>query len=345
MSENMKNAENPDAGGEHEFLPLDFSVPAEENAKKQSGGGKVSPGNASLENSGGNMIEKEKTENQAHEPSDVSDVFPEEKTGGEETFPEPEHNHGPEIERIKKKFEEGAPDKNKETPEDNPPNPQTGKNSFSPASAPDTGIERKTRKTPVKITGSISTKNATAGQILQEARVREGMSLNQVEQRTKIKLQYIETLERDDAQNLPPMVYVNAYIKNLCSLYNISKEDTELILKKITLESEGNHISEEIINHLEDEKQISPEQEQSTRKITWLITAGAIAFILLVTGIVMLSANFFSGAASARGERVELPPGQPSASTEFKKQELEKLIIPRTFFMDELETPMKRGQK
>ena len=80
---------------------------------------------------------------------------------------------------------------------------------------------------------SVKNKNASPGEILQEGRVHSGLSINQVEQITKIRLSYLEAIEHDDFPKLPPVVYVTAYIKTLCSLYNISSEDTALVLSNL----------------------------------------------------------------------------------------------------------------
>ncbi|MGI8865693.1 MAG: helix-turn-helix domain-containing protein, partial [Rubrobacteraceae bacterium] len=51
------------------------------------------------------------------------------------------------------------------------------------------------------------------GPTLLEARTEKGLSLDDVEQATKIRKRYIEGLERDDYTVLPDAVYVQGFLK------------------------------------------------------------------------------------------------------------------------------------
>lgn len=70
----------------------------------------------------------------------------------------------------------------------------------------------------------------TAGQMLLAARHHSGMTLDDAERKTHIKMQYLTALERDDSVNLPQQVYITAYIRSLCSLYHVSPDHTAMIL-------------------------------------------------------------------------------------------------------------------
>jgi cytoskeletal protein RodZ len=84
-----------------------------------------------------------------------------------------------------------------------------------------------------RLVGSLTSKNASPGQILQETRATMGLSPAQVEHATKIRVSYLEALERDDYKNLPPLVYIQAYVRNLCSLYHLSEDDAKNISENI----------------------------------------------------------------------------------------------------------------
>jgi cytoskeletal protein RodZ len=280
-----------------------------------------------------------KAEEEKKSPANLHEIFPEEKSDDDE-FPKAEHKHDPEVEKIKQKFESELPKIHKLIPSE-------PKKDVPKASAPSVkAVKLSPRKEPIRIVGSISSKNASFGQILQEARVRSGLSLNQVEQSTKIKMQYLESIEMDDLKNLPPLVYVNAYVKNLCSLYGISAQETDLILSNVKQDA-GHVVSEEIIHHLEDEKQVNTEEEQRTKRFMFLAGVVIIAIILVIVGIGM----FFAYAMSSEEKDIqevaastteETPAVSESGSTEtapvkiFESRNLNKLIPPQDFSMDEL---------
>jgi ribosome-binding protein aMBF1 (putative translation factor) len=123
---------------------------------------------------------------------------------------------------------------------------------------------------PAKKTGAIekfSTDNATAGQLLQEGRVRTGLSIEQVSISTKIKKTFIESMERDDFENLPASVYVNAYTRALCPLYNIDEKLVFSLLNKVKGKSFAFTVPEEVIHQLEKGKQVNIVQENKVKRI------------------------------------------------------------------------------
>ena len=66
--------------------------------------------------------------------------------------------------------------------------------------------------------------------MLEEARCRMGMTPADIEEITKIRAMYIHALEAGRFEELPQTVYTLAYLRRLCELYNISKEDEEQIV-------------------------------------------------------------------------------------------------------------------
>ncbi len=62
------------------------------------------------------------------------------------------------------------------------------------------------------------------GQTLLEARGARNMSTTQVSQKTKIPKDFIEAVEADQTERLPPPVYTRSYISQLCREYEIAPE-------------------------------------------------------------------------------------------------------------------------
>ncbi|HPN85275.1 MAG TPA: helix-turn-helix domain-containing protein, partial [Victivallales bacterium] len=67
------------------------------------------------------------------------------------------------------------------------------------------------------------TEGSSVGHVLQEARVKAGLSIDQVAIETRIKKAYVEAIERDDFEHLPSAVYVNAYVRRLCQQYGLDE--------------------------------------------------------------------------------------------------------------------------
>lgn len=282
---------------------------------------------------------------QPEKAKSLDEVFPEDDDAA--VFPETKKSSNPEIDALKKKFDD-TPAKEETAA---PRNPVLLKRGFPPVPPKPTPRPAKLvqPKTPIVLSGSISPENASPGQILQEVRVQSGMSVAQVEQVTKIKADYISSLERDDYPGLPPMVYVNAYVKNLCSLYNIGTEDMEKMLKNIKKESTP-IVSEEIIHHIEEDRQVNPEEGRKVQRL--ILASGVLAVLFIVilafSGIKVYK-SYKHAKETAKSGQV-LPAEAPSASPQtvtsagFEEKDLEKLIIPQTFSMDELAIPKKRGR-
>lgn len=66
--------------------------------------------------------------------------------------------------------------------------------------------------------------DGSLGNYLRELRTRRGLSIHDVASETKIKPYYLEALEEENFSDLPQLVYVLAYVKKLCSLYELDSE-------------------------------------------------------------------------------------------------------------------------
>lgn len=62
---------------------------------------------------------------------------------------------------------------------------------------------------------------ASFQQVLQEARLRQGISLEEVAQRTYIKLPYLVALEEGQLDKLPAPVYIHGYIRQYARLLGV----------------------------------------------------------------------------------------------------------------------------
>lgn len=53
------------------------------------------------------------------------------------------------------------------------------------------------------------------GQRLKEERLRQGLSLEEIEEETKIRKYYLQALEEENFQVLPPQVYATGFVKDM----------------------------------------------------------------------------------------------------------------------------------
>jgi len=132
---------------------------------------------------------------------------------------------------------------------------------------------------PLRLTGH-GGHPPTRGQLLQEARVRCDLSLEQVAIATKIKRQFLESIERDDAEHLPPEVYVKAYVRRLCHHYGLDEEQVLALAAAPPPKATEKAIPNEILQHIEEGKQVNPAEEKRIRNLTW----AAVAALVLLAG-------------------------------------------------------------
>lgn len=144
--------------------------------------------------------------------------------------------------------------------------------------APESRVMARLHPHPLRFTGHAGHHPPSRGQLLQEARVRCDLGIEQIAQSTKIKLQFLEALEQDDADRLPPEVYVRAYVRRLCHQYGLDEEEVFALAVAPPSKPEDKAIPAEILQHLEEGKQVNPQEERKIRNLTW----GAVAIIVLI---------------------------------------------------------------
>jgi hypothetical protein len=115
------------------------------------------------------------------------------------------------------------------------------------------------------------------GEILKQARIDNGLSPAAVEDITKIRSCYIEALEVEDFTLLPPIVYICAYVKTLCTTYKIDKEIQEKILADLK-KLRPTHLSDETIHNLNIDCEIDEAEEH---RLKVFITTAIVAIIII----------------------------------------------------------------
>ena len=130
--------------------------------------------------------------------------------------------------------------------------------------------------------------------ILKEARTSAGISPDDVEEATQIRAHYLVALENGDYDRLPQPVYVLAYLRKLCELYDISAaEEAELV-------KPWRDIPYELPDADKLSNSVQRDDDDTDRKAVQrfgisLFSAGALIIIGIVVLIVVLIVSYFSG--------------------------------------------------
>ncbi len=72
----------------------------------------------------------------------------------------------------------------------------------------------------------------TVGSYLKEARLKKRFSLSKVEDETKIKKEFIESLENNDWQTLPDFAVVLGFVKNIAKFLDLNEKQMAAILRR-----------------------------------------------------------------------------------------------------------------
>ena len=130
-----------------------------------------------------------------------------------------------------------------------------------------------------------SGEQAGFGSYLRELRQQRRMSTSEVGEATKIRSIYIEAIEAEDYSSLPPVVYVLAYVKTLCSFYGVDGELTESltadIRQRLEYEAPGDPLKSVVDMELSEENPIL------LKRILLVAGAGVFLITVLLTLLVL----------------------------------------------------------
>ncbi|MGQ3480414.1 helix-turn-helix domain-containing protein [Paenibacillus sp. TY11] len=149
------------------------------------------------------------------------------------------------------------------------------------------------------------------GQQLKEARLQKGLSLDDVQEMTKIRKRYLEAIETGDYKVLPGSFYVRAFIKTYAETVGLNPDEI--------LEGHQSNVPEP-----EPEAVMEPvTQKRSSRPATignlkWLPTALMWLFLVLIVGVIYaywVSNNPSTPKTAENTTPITTPSTTPSTST------------------------------
>jgi cytoskeletal protein RodZ len=83
------------------------------------------------------------------------------------------------------------------------------------------------------------------GQLLREARERKGVTLADAQQATKIRLSFLQALEKEDFSVLPPPFYIRGFIKTYAVYLNLEPRSTVQLFDDMLENTQSNRLSEQ----------------------------------------------------------------------------------------------------
>ncbi len=120
------------------------------------------------------------------------------------------------------------------------------------------------------------TPSETFGEKLYKARKKRGLSLKEIEKKTKIRACYLAALEEGDYDSLPPDVYIQGFLRNYAKFLNVEYK------KLLKLYKRERGIKENI------KKVKSPSIPRPISSPSFVITPKTFLIIFLILGLVLI---------------------------------------------------------
>jgi len=123
----------------------------------------------------------------------------------------------------------------------------------------------------------------SVGTIFKKARKSKDLSLNEVEQETHIKSEFVEAIEETKWSQLPEFTVVTGFVKNLSSFYGLDRNKMVALLRR---------------DYPPKPVTINPKPDLEDRKLVWkpkfTFLLGVLALILVVGGYLGYQYYMFS---------------------------------------------------
>ena len=126
-----------------------------------------------------------------------------------------------------------------------------------------------------------------------------------IEQATLIQTRYLEALENENLEALPPLAFVIGYIRSLCSFYKLTNDTTVQLVAKLKEQLEYS-CNDAMINSLDVDSAGEEVNAKRMKNIVWGF-AGVVGLVaVLIIGCVLI----FSGESKPKVTVVESPAGE-----------------------------------
>lgn len=114
----------------------------------------------------------------------------------------------------------------------------------------------------------------TVGEILKEARNKQSKILSEISHKIKIPLYTLEAIEKDNYQNLPPLIFIKGFIRNYALELNLDPEKVLAVFRRDHLSANKKEI-------------ISPQKKNFDVSFSWSPHLTAVALSVLAITIIL----------------------------------------------------------
>ena len=190
----------------------------------------------------------------------------------------------------------------------------------------------------------------TLGQMLSSIRNARGMAMEEVALVTRIRMEYLSELERDELLQQLPVVYVSAYVRKLAEVYGLSKADSETLLEKMHDETpdSSEKIPDKLFESVNEGALVNEGEDKRIRNITIAIYIGLGIILLAIVWLIVLAVARYtrtpaSGPAPAVSGVVQPAETPVSQTVQLEESELDALVVPETPSMSVLKMSKTPG--
>ena len=196
-------------------------------------------------------------------------------------------------------------------------------------------------KTHKPLPQALQPSQQTLGQMLTAIRNACGMTEEEVAAFTRIRTEYIAELESGELLEKLPSVYVSAYVRKLIEVYDLSKEDSNVLLEKLHEETpqEFEELPDKLLESVNEGALVNEGENKRIRNITiivfvviGLVAAALIWLIVLVIAKYIRTSEPVPGRDPAAVVSGAVQPAEEPVSRTIylDESELDALIVPET---------------
>lgn len=203
-----------------------------------------------------------------------------------------------------------------------------------PSSSVPAASERKHKPLPHALQAEQS-----LGQMLTSIRTARGKSLDEVAGFTRIRMEYLVELEAGELLRKLPPVYISAYVRKLAEVYDLSAEDSEILLKKMRKETpqDPEELPKTLLETVNENTLVNEGETKRIRYITVLFFAAIALISVAVLWLVILALVHHARTSEPvpgrdpASEVAVRPAEEPVSQTvHLDESELDALIVPET---------------
>ena len=204
------------------------------------------------------------------------------------------------------------------------------------SSAPATASAQKFKPLPHALQG-----DQPLGQMLSSIRSARGRSLEEVAGFTRIRMEYLVELEAGELLHKLPSVYISGYVRKLVEVYELSPEDSDILLKRMRKETplDPEELPKTLLETVNENTLVNEGETKRIRYVTVIFYAVIGLVSLAVLWLVILAIVHYAGKTEpvqgrdpASVDSVAVQPAEEpvSQTVHMDESELDALIVPET---------------